>query len=39
MSLDENKAAELERKLAKHKFDLNDLLDQFDQIERMGRCV
>ena len=36
MSLDEKKAAELERKLAKNKFDLNDLLDQFDQIERMG---
>ena len=35
-SLDEKKAAELERKLAKNKFDLNDLLDQFDQIERMG---
>ena len=36
MSLDEKKAAELEKKLAKNKFDLNDLLDQFDQIERMG---
>lgn len=35
-SLDEKKAAELEKKLAKNKFDLNDLLDQFDQIERMG---
>lgn len=35
-SLDEKKAAELERKLAKNKFDLNDLLDQFEQIERMG---
>ncbi len=35
-TLDEKKAAELERKLAKNKFDLNDLLDQFDQIERMG---
>lgn len=35
-TLDEKKAAELERKLAKNKFDLNDLLNQFDQIERMG---
>lgn len=35
-SLDEKKAAELEKKLAKNKFDLNDLLDQFDQIEHMG---
>lgn len=35
-SLDEKKAAELEKKLAKNKFDLNDLLDQFAQIERMG---
>lgn len=35
-SLDEKKAAELERKLAKNKFDLNDLLDQFEQLERMG---
>ena len=35
-SLDEKKAAELEKKLAKNKFDLNDLLDQFDQIARMG---
>ena len=36
MALDEKKAAELEKKLAKNKFDLNDLLDQFDQLERMG---
>lgn len=36
LALDEKKAAELEQKLAKNKFDLNDLLDQFDQIERMG---
>ena len=36
MALDEKKAAELEAKLAKNKFDLNDLLDQFEQIERMG---
>ena len=35
-TLDEKKAAELQRKLAKNKFDLNDLLDQFAQIERMG---
>lgn len=35
-SLDEKKASELEKKLAKNKFDLNDLLDQFDQISRMG---
>ena len=35
-SLDEKKAAKLEKKLAKNKFDLNDLLDQFEQIERMG---
>lgn len=35
-TLDEKKVAELEKKLAKNKFDLNDLLDQFDQIERMG---
>ena len=36
MALDEKKAAELEKKLRKNKFDFNDLLDQFDQIERMG---
>ena len=36
LALDEKKAAQLEKKLAKNKFDLNDLLDQFDQIERMG---
>ncbi|MBR3148712.1 MAG: signal recognition particle protein [Eubacterium sp.] len=36
MALDDKKAAELEAKLAKNKFDLNDLLDQFEQIERMG---
>ncbi len=35
-SLDEKKAAEIEKKLAKNKFDLNDLLDQFAQLERMG---
>ena len=36
MALDEKKAAELEKKLSKNKFDLNDLLDQFEQLERMG---
>ncbi|MCM1286143.1 MAG: signal recognition particle protein [Acetobacter sp.] len=35
-TIDEKKARELEKKLEKNKFDLNDLLDQFDQIERMG---
>lgn len=35
-SLDAKKAEALEKKLAKNKFDLNDLLDQFEQIERMG---
>ena len=36
LALDAKKTAELEKKLAKNKFDLNDLLDQFEQIERMG---
>ena len=36
LALDEKKAEELEKKLSKNKFDLNDLLDQFAQIERMG---
>lgn len=36
MAIDQKKAEELEKKLAKNKFDLNDLLDQFEQIERMG---
>jgi signal recognition particle subunit SRP54 len=36
LALDEKKAAELEKKLRKNKFDFNDLLDQFEQIERMG---
>ncbi|MFR5876758.1 MAG: signal recognition particle protein [Eubacterium sp.] len=36
LALDEKKAAALEKKLAKNKFDFNDLLDQFEQIERMG---
>ncbi|MBR2957584.1 MAG: signal recognition particle protein [Clostridia bacterium] len=35
-ALDEKKAKELEEKLRKNKFDLNDLLDQFEQIRRMG---
>lgn len=34
--LDEKKAKELEEKLKKNKFDLNDLLDQFRQIKKMG---
>ncbi|MBQ6267221.1 MAG: signal recognition particle protein [Clostridia bacterium] len=36
MAIDEKKAQELERKLAQNKFDLNDLLDQFEQIRKMG---
>ncbi|MDR1410250.1 MAG: signal recognition particle protein [Oscillospiraceae bacterium] len=35
-SLDEKKAAELEEKLRKNKFDLNDLLEQFSQLKKMG---
>lgn len=34
--LDQKKAQEMAEKLAKHQFDLNDLLDQFGQIKRMG---
>ena len=34
--LDEKKAAELEKKLRKNKFDLNDLLDQLQQVRKMG---
>ncbi len=34
--LDEKKALELEAKLRKNKFDLNDLLDQVHQMRRMG---
>ena len=34
--LDEKKARELEAKLRKNKFDLNDLLDQLHQMRRMG---
>ncbi len=36
IALDEKKAAKLEEKLRKNKFDLEDLLDQFEQINRMG---
>ena len=36
MAIDEKKAEELEKKLLENKFDLNDLLDQFDQIRKMG---
>ena len=35
-AIDEKKAEELEKKLMQNKFDLNDLLDQFDQIKKMG---
>ena len=35
-TLDEKKALELEEKLRKNKFDLNDLLDQFTEIKKMG---
>ena len=34
--LDEKKALELEEKLKRNKFDLNDLLDQFNQLRKMG---
>jgi signal recognition particle subunit SRP54 len=34
--LDEKKAAELEQKMLKNKFDLNDLLEQFRQIRKLG---
>lgn len=34
--LDEKKAEEAARKLKENKFDLNDLLDQFSQIKKMG---
>lgn len=36
MAIDEKKAEELEKKLLQNKFDLNDLMDQFDQIKKMG---
>ncbi len=35
-ALDEKQAAELEQKLLKNKFDLDDLLAQFQQIKKMG---
>ncbi len=35
-AIDEKKAAELEKKLLQNKFDLNDLLDQFSQIRKLG---
>ena len=34
--LDEKKAEEAARKLQENKFDMNDLLDQFQQIKKMG---
>jgi len=34
--LDEKKAAEMEEKLLKNKFDMNDLLEQFKQLRKMG---
>ena len=34
--LDEKKAEQLAKKLKENKFDLNDLLDQFQQIKKMG---
>ncbi len=36
LALDEKKALELEQKLRQNKFDLNDLMDQFDQVRKMG---
>ncbi len=33
---DEKKARELERKIAKNKFDFNDFLEQINRIEKMG---
>lgn len=35
-TLDEKKAMELEEKLRKNKFDLNDLLAQLDEVKKMG---
>lgn len=35
-ALDEKKAAELEEKIRKNKFDLEDLLDQMEQVKKMG---
>ncbi len=36
IALDEKKTAKLEESLRKNKFDLEDLLDQFEQINKMG---
>lgn len=35
-TMDQEKAAELEQKLRQNKFDLNDLLEQMQQIRRLG---
>ena len=35
-ALDEKKAMELEKKLRQNKFDLNDLMEQLDQVRKMG---
>ena len=35
-ALDEKKAAQLEEKLRRNKFDLEDLLDQMEQVQKMG---
>ena len=34
--LDEKKAAEMEERMLKNKFDMNDLLEQFRQLRKMG---
>lgn len=36
LTLDEKKAAQMEERLRKNKFDLNDLLDQMQQVKKMG---
>jgi len=35
-AFDQEKAAELEKKLAKNKFDLDDFMDQMGQVKKMG---
>ncbi len=35
-AIDEEKAKEMEQKLRKASFDFNDMLDQFEQMEKMG---
>ncbi len=35
-TIDEKKAAELEAKLKENKFDLNDLIEQIEQVRKMG---